>query len=96
MLAMLVVGKVIFAAEASATTGSTCATWFIAVKRDTLCVMQFVDGATVPPKDTFRGEAPWMLTTIDCAFVWSLVLIHVLAGEVNLISSAAVHSWPAT
>jgi hypothetical protein len=82
VLATLVICKVIFAAEGSATTRSTFATWFIAEEWDTLSAAQSVDGETVPPKDTFGGEALQMVATIDCAFVGSLVLVHVLAGYV--------------
>jgi hypothetical protein len=77
-----VVGKIIIAAKSSvrATTRSSFAIWLIAEQQTTLSANQLVDDALMPRKIAFGREALRMVTTIDCAYVRSLVFVHVLAG----------------
>lgn len=85
MPATYVVCKVIIAAKANvgAATWSACAIWLIAEQQTTLSAVQFVDDAPMPRKIAFGREALWVVATIDCAYVRSLVLVHVLAGWVK-------------
>jgi hypothetical protein len=52
---------------------------FITKEQITLSARQFVDGFVMPQKIAFGCKAPRMITTIDCAYEWPLMLVHVLA-----------------